>query len=329
MEFEPPDPKLQGLRDDIAPEGLLARLPPTRGKMVPNAPLADQTWFRVGGPAEVLFKPLDESDLAFFLANCPADVPVTVLGLASNVLIRDGGVPGVVIRLSPDFAHIELKEGALHAGAAAVNLNLARAALAAEMTGLEFLGGIPGSIGGSLRMNAGAHGGEIKDIVRSVTALDRQGRKHELTGAQMGFSYRHCNVPDDWIFLSARFEGEPGDPHEIQKRMQEIQKQRVATQPVHEKTCGSTFANPEDDPQGRKAWQLIDEAGCRGLKIGKAKVSDKHCNFLINTGQASAADIENLGEEIRRRVKEKTGLELRWEVKRIGVNNPNQDKAFS
>jgi UDP-N-acetylmuramate dehydrogenase len=314
-----PDLPYQGLRGDYAEEGLMLRLPQTRGKMIPNAPLAEHTWFRVGGPAEVLYKPTDEEDLAYFLAHCPQDIPITVLGLASNTLVRDGGVPGVVIKLSPDFAHIKFEDGALKAGAAAVNLNVARAAQAAGLAGLEFLSGIPGTIGGGLRMNAGAHGRDIKDTLRCAHAYDRTGNKHELRLEQMGFAYRHCDVPDDWIFVAAEFDGEPDDPAAILKRMQEIQAQRVATQPIHDKTCGSTFANPENDPKGRKAWQLIDEAGCRGLKIGQAQVSEKHGNFLINKGQATAADIEALGEEIRRRVKDKTGIELRWEIKRIVV----------
>jgi len=310
----------------LFPKELMARLPEVRGKLTPGAPLAENSWFRTGGPAEVLYKPADEEDLSHFLANCPDDIPLTVLGIASNVLIRDGGVPGVVIRLGPDFSHIKLEEGALSAGAAAVNLNVARSAQAAGMAGLEFLCGIPGSVGGSLRMNAGAHGREMKDIVRSVTAMDRKGRKHSISAVKMGFGYRRCGVPDDWIFLSAMLEGEHGDPSAIQKRMQEIQQQRAATQPLHEKTCGSTFANPEDDPEGRKAWQLIDAAGCRGLRVGKAKISEKHCNFIINTGKATAADIENLGEEVRRRVREKTGIDLRWEIKIIGVEKTDGEK---
>lgn len=313
------DPKFQGLRGDYEEEGLMLKLPPTRGKMIPGALLADQTWFRVGGPAEVLYKPADADDLSYFLAHCPQDVPITVLGLASNTLVRDGGIPGVVIKFSPDFAQIKYEDGALKAGASAVNLNVARAAQAAGLAGLEFLCGIPGTIGGGLRMNAGAYGSEFKDVLRCAHALDRAGNRHVLRVEQMGMGYRQCGVPKDWIFIGAEFEGEPDDPAAIQKRMTEIQEKRAASQPIHEKTGGSTFANPDNDPKGRKAWQLIDEAGCRGLKIGHAKVSEKHCNFLINTGLATAADIENLGEEVRRRVKEKTGIELRWEIQRIGT----------
>ena len=312
--------RLFGMRnDDYAEEGLLTRLPPVRGKLIPHAPLAESTWFRVGGPAEVLYKPADEEDLSWFLAHCPQDVPITVLGLASNTLVRDGGIPGVVIRFSPDFAKIRMTEGELTVGAAAVDLNVARAAQAIGLSGLEFLSGIPGTVGGGLRMNAGAYGSEFKDVVVSVTAVDRAGNKHVLNNAAMKFGYRHCGVPEDWIFLSAVFTGEEGDSTLIEKRIQEIQKSRAASQPIREKTGGSTFANPDNDPQGRKAWQLIEAAGCRGLKIGRAMVSDKHCNFLINTGRASAAEIEHLGEVVRQRVKAKTGIELQWEIKRVGV----------
>ena len=312
--------KLFGLRaDDYEAEGLLARLPPVRGPMIPNAPLAEQTWFRVGGPAEVLFRPADEADLSFFLAHCPQDVPVTMLGLASNTLIRDGGIPGVVVKLSPDFASVKMNGGGLTAGAAAVNLNVARTAQSSGLTGLEFLCGIPGTIGGGLRMNAGAYGRELKDIVVSVRALDRAGNVHDLRNEQMGFAYRHCGIPEDWVFLSALLAGEPGEPSAIEKTMHEIQQKRATTQPIRDKTGGSTFANPENDPLGRKAWQLIDAAGCRGLKIGHAMVSDKHCNFIINKARATAADIEKLGEEVRRRVLAKTGIELRWEIRRLGV----------
>jgi UDP-N-acetylmuramate dehydrogenase len=310
----------QGLRaDDFPDEGLLERLPHPRGKLLPNEPLADQTWFRIGGPAEILFKPADIEDLAFFLSHCPADVPITVIGLASNLLVRDGGVPGVVIRLGPQFAQIKIDGGFVTAGAGAIDLNVARAAQVAGIAGLEFLCGIPGTIGGGLRMNAGAYDKEFKDIVSEVQVIDRSGKLHTLPQAQLGFSYRHSGVAADSIFVSALLEGESGNPAAIQARMLEIQKKRAETQPIHEKTGGSTFANPENDPQKRKSWQLIEAAGCKGLKIGYAKVSEKHANFLINTAHATAADIENLGEEVRKRVKEKFGIELRWEIQRIGV----------
>lgn len=312
----------QGLRaDDFPDEGLMERLPLVRGKLLANEPLAPQTWFRVGGPAEILFRPADEADLVFFLSHCPPDVPVTVIGVASNLLVRDGGVPGVVIRLGPSFSQITIDGDALIAGAGSVDINVARAAQTSGIAGLEFLCGIPGTIGGGLRMNAGAYGTEFKDIVTEAHVLDRFGRRSTLFPDQIGFSYRHTNVQDSTIFLSAVLQGRRGDAKVILERMQAIQASRSATQPIREKTGGSTFANPtlEEDPQGRKSWQLIDLAGCRGLKIGKAKVSEKHCNFLINTGNATAAEIEHLGEEVRRRVKDKTGVTLRWEIKRIGV----------
>lgn len=313
-------PHPQGLReDDFSDEGLLARMPETRGKLTPNEPLAGQTWFRVGGPAEVMFRPADAEDLSHFLTHCPADVPITVIGLASNLLVRDGGVPGVVIRLGPQFAQIKIEGAVLTAGASAIDLNVARAAQASNIAGLEFLCGIPGTVGGGLRMNAGAYDGEFKDIVSAAHVVGRSGAQHTLSRDQLGLSYRHCGVAADTIFTGVVLEGEAGDPHEIQARMQEIQKKRTATQPIREKTGGSTFANPANDPQKRHAWQLIEGAGCRGLKIGQAKVSDKHCNFLINTSRATASEIENLGEEVKKRVKEKFGIELRWEIQRIGV----------
>ena len=303
----------------FATTDLLSRLPETRGKLTPDAPLAEQTWFRVGGNAEVLFRPADEEDLAYFLAHCPTDIPLTIIGAASNMLIRDGGIPGVVIRFTPPFALIKGDNAELRVGAASIDLNVARAAQNAGLTGLEFLCGIPGTIGGGLRMNAGAYGREFKDIVVSADVIERNGTRSTLTPAQIGFSYRHTDVPADTIFVSALLQGDAGDPIEIQHRMQEIQKSRSDSQPIRERTGGSTFANPDNDPQNRKSWQLIDAAGCRGLKIGHAKVSEKHCNFLINTGNATAAEIESLGEEVRRRVRDNSGIDLRWEIKRVGV----------
>jgi UDP-N-acetylmuramate dehydrogenase len=298
---------------------LIDRLPEVRGTYTSNGMLADQSWFRVGGPAEVLFHPLDVEDLSFFLKHCPVDVPVTVLGAASNVLIRDGGIPGVVVRFSPSFAFVKVESDGIHVGAAAVDLNVARTAQSVGVGGLEFLCGIPGTIGGGLRMNAGSYGREFKDIVFRANIVDRNGAQRTLTADQIGFSYRATKLPADAIVVSALLQGEEGDPDAILARMQEIQKTRRASQPIGEKTCGSTFANPENDPEKRKAWQLIEAAGCRGLKIGQAKVSEKHCNFIINTGQATAADLEKLGEEVRQRVREKFGIDLRWEVKRIGI----------
>lgn len=295
--------------------GLLNRLPQARGRLTANASLAPTTWFRVGGPAEILFKPADRDDLAAFLAGCPADVPVTVIGVASNLLVRDGGVPGVTIRMGRGFVDAVAEGTELRVGSAALDLNVALTARDAGVAGLEFLSGIPGVIGGALRMNAGAYGREMVDVVVSAEALDRQGNLRELTLDDLGFSYRRSSVPADWIFLGARLKGEPGDPAAISARMEEIQKSREDSQPVRARTGGSTFANPTGD----KAWRLIDAAGCRGLRIGGAQVSEKHCNFLLNLGDATAADIENLGEEVRRRVLEDSGVTLEWEIKRIGL----------
>ncbi|MFY9287074.1 MAG: UDP-N-acetylmuramate dehydrogenase [Alphaproteobacteria bacterium] len=312
--------KITGLRaDDFSNEGLLERLPKVRGKLTPNEPLSEQTWFRVGGPAEVLFKPMDEEDLAHFLSNCPKDIPITVIGVASNLLIRDGGIPGVVIKLGPKFSTIKVEGATITAGAGAIDLNVARAAQSSGITGLEFLCGIPGTVGGGLRMNAGAYGKEFKDIVEETRVIERDGTIRTIYHDQIGFAYRHTDISPDTIFLSAVIQGEEGDPKAILEKMQDIQKARSATQPIREKTGGSTFANPEQDEQKRKSWQLIEGAGCRGLKMGRAKVSDKHCNFLINTGHATAAEIEKLGEEVRKRVKDRFGIELRWEIKRIGL----------
>jgi UDP-N-acetylmuramate dehydrogenase len=298
---------------------LLDRLPEVRGKLVANAPLAEQTWFRVGGPAEVLYRPADAEDLSYFLTHCPSDIPVVVISAASNLLIRDGGIPGVVIRLTPAFATLTIEGQELRVGSASIDLNVARAAQNAGITGLEFLCGIPGTIGGGLRMNAGSYGREFKDIVISADIVERSGVRCTLSNSQIGFSYRHTDVAEDTVFISALLQGDAGDPKDIQAKMAEIQKARNDSQPIREKTGGSTFANPDNDPQKRKTWQLIEAAGCRGLKIGQAKVSDKHCNFLINTGHATAAEIEHLGEEVRRRVRDHSGIDLRWEIKRIGI----------
>jgi len=294
---------------------LLDRLPAVRGRYIPDFDLGKITWFRVGGPAEVVFRPADAEDLAAFLAARPADVPVTVIGVASNLLVRDGGVPGVVIRMGREFAGTSAEGAEIVTGAGAMDINVARFAQKSAIEGLEFLSGIPGSIGGSLRMNAGAYGCEMKDILVEVEALDGSGRRKVLTVGDMGFAYRKSSVPADWIFTSARFRGRPGDGGEIARRMERIQEQREATQPIRIATGGSTFKNTPD----AKAWELVDRAGCRGLRRGGAMVSEKHCNFLINTGDATADDLETLGEEVRRRVKEQTGVELEWEIRRIGV----------
>jgi UDP-N-acetylmuramate dehydrogenase len=299
---------------------LLERLPAVRGRYTENAALAGITWFRVGGPAEVSFRPADRDDLAAFLMTKPADVPVTVIGVGSNLLVRDGGVPGVVVRLGRDFAAVEIGRTTVRAGAAALDLNVALAARNAGVAGLEFLSGIPGTIGGALRMNSGAYGKEIKDVTVGAEALDARGHLHHLTLPQLGFTYRHSAVPEDWIFLSAELQGSADEPAAIAQRMKEIQDKRESTQPIRTRTGGSTFANPTaPEANGRKAWELIDAAGCRGLRVGGAMMSEKHCNFLINTGDATAADIESLGEEVRRRVKAQSGVDLQWEIRRIGV----------
>jgi UDP-N-acetylmuramate dehydrogenase len=292
-----------------------SRLPHVRGRMSFNAPLGSLTWFRVGGPAEVLFRPADRDDLAGFLAGLPDEVPVTVIGVGSNLLVRDGGIPGVVIRLAGSFANISLDGALVTAGAAALDLTVAMTALEMGIGGLEFLSGVPGTIGGALRMNAGAFGGEMKDVTVSAEALDRKGVLHTLTVAEMDFSYRHCGVAEDWLFLSAQLQGQPGDKSAISARMAEIRSKREEAQPTRARTGGSTFANPP----GHSAWKLIDQAGCRGLTRGGAQVSEKHCNFLLNLGEGTAADIEDLGEDIRRRVLETSGVQLEWEIRRIGV----------
>lgn len=294
---------------------LLDRLPPVRGRYTADAPLAQVTWFRVGGPAEVMFRPADVDDLAQFLARKPDDVPVTVIGVASNLLVRDGGIPGVVLRLGRGFVEITAGDNSVRAGAGALDANVALVARDAGLAGLEFLSGVPGTIGGALRMNAGAYGAEMKDVTIAAEALDARGQRHRLTLDQLGFTYRHCSVSEDWIFVAAELRGEPGDRDGIQLRMDEISTQREASQPIRTRTGGSTFANPA----GHKAWQLIDKVGGRGLTIGGAMVSEKHCNFLINTGTATAADIEALGEELRRRVHDAFGVTLEWEIRRVGV----------
>jgi UDP-N-acetylmuramate dehydrogenase len=298
------------------PGSLLGRLPPVRGRYAENVPLAPITWFRVGGPAEVMFRPADAEDLGAFVAAKPADVPVTVLGVGSNLLVRDGGVPGVVVRLGRGFADIAAVDAdTLEAGAGALDLNVARAALDAGIGGLEFLSGIPGTIGGALRMNAGAYGSEIKDVLVAGRAIDDRGGLRALKAADLGFAYRSCAIRADWIFVGAVLRGHREDPRAIDRRMDEIRAARENTQPIRSRTGGSTFANSPD----AKAWELIDRAGCRGLAFGGAKVSEQHCNFLINTGTATAADLEALGEEIRRRVLVETGVTLSWEIHRVGV----------
>lgn len=295
-----------------------ASAPDLRGRLLANQELSGLTWFRVGGPAQILFTPADDEDLAYLLSKLPEDVPVTVIGLGSNLIVRDGGIPGVVIRLGGKaFGEITLESGdRLRAGTAVPDVKVARAAADASLDGLAFYRGIPGSIGGALRMNAGAHGGETTDVLFSARGVTRKGEIVTLSHAEMGFTYRNSAAKTrDIIFTSALFQGRPGDQAEIQAEMDRVTQAREAAQPIKERTGGSTFKNPE----GGKAWKLIDAAGCRGLRVGGAQVSEMHCNFLINTGGATAADVEGLGEEVRRRVKENSGFELQWEIKRLGV----------
>src|SRR6266446_2821798 len=297
---------------DISP-ALKAQMSQLRGRLVPNQPLAELTWFRVGGPAQILFMPEDEADLAYVLQHLPAEIPVTVIGLGSNLIVRDGGVPGVVIRLGRGFGEVKVEASArVRAGAAVPDVKVSRAAQEAGIAGLAFFRGIPGAIGGALRMNGGAYGRETCDALIEARGVDRQGRVHVLSNGDMHYSYRHCGAPDDIVFTEALFQGASGNPADIAAEMEKITESREATQPIKSRTGGSTFKNPP----GHKAWQLIDAAGCRGLKVGDAQVSEMHCNFLINLGNASAADIEALGELVRRRVKETSGIDLEWEIKR-------------
>jgi UDP-N-acetylmuramate dehydrogenase len=299
---------------DIVPH-LKASLKELRGRLLPNEPLAPLTWFRVGGPAQVLFMPEDEDDLAYFLANLPRDIPVTVIGLGSNLIVRDGGVPGVVIRLGRGFSGIAVEGERIRAGAAVPDVRVARAAQEAGLAGLSFMRGIPGAVGGALRMNGGAYGGETKDVLVEARGVDRAGNVRIFTKGDMRYSYRHCGAPEDIVFSEAVFAGARGDPAAVAAEMDRITESREATQPVKSRTGGSTFKNPP----GHKAWQLIDAAGCRGLVVGDAQVSEMHCNFLINRGSATAADIEALGETVRKRVQEHSGVAMEWEIRRIGV----------
>ncbi|MDI1284872.1 MAG: UDP-N-acetylmuramate dehydrogenase [Reyranella sp.] len=292
---------------------LIDRLSKPRGRLVADAPLGPQTWFRTGGSAEVLFRPADVEDLSSFMASLPADVSVMVLGVGSNLLVRDGGVKGVVIRLMRGFTGVSVEGHEVISGAGALDLNVALTAREHSLAGLEFLSGIPGTIGGAVAMNGGAYGGELSQVLVSAEAVDRAGLVHRVDAAELGFSYRHSGAPADWIYTSARLRAAPGDQLAIARRIAEIDAARTESQP-RSRTGGSTFVNPP----GHKAWELIDRAGCRGLRIGDAQVSEKHCNFLINLGAATVADIEALGEEVRRRVFAHSGVLLEWEIRRIG-----------
>ncbi len=295
---------------------LARRLPAVRGRIELDKPLAEFTWFRVGGPADVLYSPADEEDLAGFLAALDDDIPVQVIGVGSNLLVRDGGIPGVVIRLGRGFGQMAVEDGfRVRSGTSVPDVRLAQFALQQGITLLTFLRGIPGTIGGALRMNAGAHGGETRDILVEARGIDRKGTLHIMSNEDMGYGYRSSTAPADMIFTSALFQGASGDRDEIKAHMDEITAAREASQPIRSRTGGSTFKNPE----GRKSWQLIDAAGMRGFAIGPARVSEMHCNFLINEGGATAAQIEQLGETVRARVKENSGVDLHWEIRRVGV----------
>jgi len=294
-----------------------------RGRLIDKAQLAPLTWFRVGGPADVLFLPYDEGDLCSFLQALPADVPVTPLGVGSNLLVRDGGVPGIVIRFASEFNRIEqVSKSEIKAGAGVLDAAIARFAASAGIAGFEFLSGIPGTLGGALRMNAGAYNSEIKDVFIRAVAYDRTGRRHDLDWDDMGFAYRRTAPSEDFLFTRAVLGGTPGSPDEIRARMTAIMQAREKTQPVRSKTGGSTFKNPPPEESELKAWQLIDRAGGRGLTIGDAQVSEKHCNFLINRGNARASDLEALAETVRQKVHQTSGVTLRWEIRRIGVSRP-------
>lgn len=298
---------------------LLERLPDVRGKLSANVPLAPYTWFRVGGSAEVLFLPKDEADLAHFLSSTPQDIPITILGVASNTLVRDGGIPGVVVRLGPAFSKISTDGQRVTAGAAALDNKVARTAAKAGVAGLEFYAGIPGTIGGALRMNAGCYGTETKDVLVQAVALNRAGRRQVMPLEEFGYQYRHSAAPADLIFVEAVFEGTVDNPEAIQARIADITSRREESQPIREKTGGSTFKNPDPEQSGgRGAWQVIDAAGGRGFRVGGAQMSEKHCNFMINKDNATSDDLEQLGEKIRAMVAKSEGVDLSWEIRRIG-----------
>ncbi|MBV9749832.1 MAG: UDP-N-acetylmuramate dehydrogenase [Acetobacteraceae bacterium] len=314
-----PSPAQRGRVGEGVPVGASVEaalgVPPLRGRMQANAPLAPFTWFRVGGPAEVLVRPADAADLAQFLQALPLDIPVHVVGTCSNLIIRDGGLPGVVLRLARGFGEIVAGRDGVVAGAAALDVTVAEHAAAAGLAGLEFLSGIPGSIGGAVVMNGGAYGGDVASCLDWADIVTRTGAQRRLTAADLALAYRYSRLPQGAVVVRARLRGRPGDPATVAGRMAEIRAAREASQPIRARTGGSTFRNPPD----MKAWELIDAASCRGLTRGGAQVSEKHCNFLINTGSATAADLEGLGEEVRRRVHETTGVMLEWEIHRLGV----------
>lgn len=295
-------------------ESLLQSMPHVAGRLVANAPMAKLSWFRTGGNADILFEPADEEDLLKVLRRLPGDVPITIIGVGSNLLVRDGGIDGLVIRLGRGFSNVCTRGNVVSAGAGAMDVHVAKAAADKGLAGLEFLVGVPGTIGGAVRMNAGAYGREIKDVLIHAHAVDRFGHVEELSPADFNFSYRHAELTKDKIILKAALSTSHGEPEAIRARMREISSARAESQPLGTRTGGSTFKNPE----GTNAWKLVDDAGCRGLRIGDAQVSEKHCNFLINHGGATAAQIEELGETVRARVLEHSGIELEWEIRRVG-----------
>ncbi len=291
-----------------------SQLPKVRGSYREDADLSRTTWFRSGGAADILFKPADYEDLSDFFKAKSKDVPVLPLGVGSNLLVRDGGISGVVVRLGRGFTNIAIHNGFVDVGAGMLDTQLSSIAVDEGLDGLEFLAGIPGTIGGALRMNAGCYGTEMKDILEAAFVMDTEGKVHTMTPEDMGYKYRHCDVPAEWIFIGARLKAPAGDANAIRHKRDELMQAREESQPVRERTGGSTFANPD----GHKAWELIDKAGCRGLTVGGAMMSEKHCNFMINTGNATSDDLETLGETVRERVKTTSGVDLRWEIQRVG-----------
>jgi UDP-N-acetylmuramate dehydrogenase len=294
---------------------MAASIPAVRGRLQEKVALAPLTWFRVGGPAEFLFRPADVDDLCAFLRDLPLEMPVTAIGAASNLIVRDGGINGVVVKLARGFGDVVVQADGVIAGAAALDVSVSEYAAEAGLAGLEFLSGIPGTIGGAVAMNAGAYGGDIAGVLDWAEIVTRAGELLRVPAMDLGLSYRHANLPADAVVVRARLRARPGEAAMIGARMAEIREKRESTQPVRARTGGSTFANPD----GQKAWELVDAAGCRGLRMGEAQVSELHCNFLLNLGEATAAELEGLGEEVRRRVAQESGVELRWEIKRIGV----------
>lgn len=301
----------------VACETLKSSLPLVRGRYLFDVPLSPTTWFRVGGPAQVVFKPADRDDLSFFLKNRPVNIPLYTMGVGSNLIVRDGGVEGIVIRLGSGFTNMFVDETTIDVGAAVLDRNVAMLSAQEAIGGLEFLCGIPGTIGGALRMNAGAYGSDISQTLVHAYVMDTKGKLHCLTAQDLGLSYRHCTIPKDWIFIGARMKGHRSNTADVQHKIDSFLCEREKTQPVKSRTGGSTFANPE----GKKAWELIDKAGCRGLRKGGAVISELHCNFMINTGDATAADLEDLGAEVKQRVMATSKIDLRWEIERIGVKS--------